>query len=255
VGGLPLIQPLDVVWVKAESNESVEFKNSDLMHAIEYQEDQSNKDELVISASFGEQKDLTYIRFNEEATAGFDLKHDASKVFFSDLVRPMIFSWAGEEKVSVNQLPDTTMLDLSVLAPERGHYKISIAENNNFDFVVLEDLILHTKTDLLKENYAFEYFPTDGNYPFKLYFKDWVLEPLEEGDIQMYFYLNRLVLSSKKQIQSADITFYDLVGRVALEFKEQNFFQIEKLVDIPAGHYIVQVRSREVIKNLKIFVR
>lgn len=217
------------------------------------QNDQT-KNKLIIKASGAGGEDLTHISFNPNATAALDKEYDAFKVILSVNNRPVIFTWADTNKLSVNQLPDTTMLDMAVLVGIGGTYGISIDENVNFDFVVLEDLILGTRTNLLEEDYSFEYFISDGNYPFKLYFKEWALEPLEEADVHMYFYLDRLTVSSRKQVKNAQITFYDLVGRVVLEFNEQDFFDLEKQVDIPAGHYIVQFRSGDVVENLKIFV-
>ncbi len=95
----------------------------------------------------------------------------------------------------------------------------------------------------------------NAHYPFKLYFTPWVLEPIEEADIQMYYYPEYLVVKSRKQVKQAEITFYDLAGRAVLEFNEQNFFHLEKPINIPAGHYIVQLRSGDLVMNEKILVR
>ena len=253
--GSPLIQPLDVVWVYAEPNENVEMETEKLMHAYNFNPNEDTpENKLVLKASGAGGDDFTYISFNPNATAGLDKEYDAFKYILSVNKRPSIFTYADTNKLSINQLPDTTMLDLGVSVGLEGMYSISIDEALNFDFVVLEDLILHTKTDLLKEDYNFKYFTSDGNYPFRLYFKKWAQEPLNESDIDMYFYLDKLVLSSRKQIEKADIVIYDLVGRAVLEFQEQDFFYFEEKVDIPAGHYVVQVRSNDFVKNLKIFV-
>ena len=147
------------------------------------------------------------------------------------------------------------MMDLSVKAKTDGTYKISIPSHTGFDFVVLEDLIWNKRIDLLKEDYSFDYFTSDDNYPFKLYFKPWALEPVEEADIDIYYYPENLVIRSRKQIEYAEITFYDLAGRVAYEFHEGNFFHIEKPISLPVGHYIVQLRSNDLVINRKVLVR
>jgi len=251
----PLIQPLDVVWVYAEPGESVYFNYDKIIHASNFKPNNDpykNKLALKVKGNGGE--DEMHISFNQQATPFFDKEYDALKSFISAQNGPSIFCWADTLKLSVNQLPDTTMLDFAVYAGVEGDFNISISENVNFDFVYLEDLILGTKTNLMDEDYNFQYFLSDGNYPFKLYFKPWVIEPLEETDIEMYFYLDRLVVSSRKQIDYANIKFYDMSGKVAFEFDEQNFFQFEKLVNISGGHYIVQLRSGDVVSNLKVFV-
>lgn len=251
----PLIQPLDVVWVLAESEESIELRKEDRIHASQFEiTDNPFNNKLSISVEGGNGKDITHIRFKPSSTAEFDLKSDAYKLEFSNEA-PSIFTLAGSDFLSINQLPDTTMLDMAVSAYENGNYSISVHENINFDFLVLEDLILHTKTNLLKENYEFKYFTSDGNYPFKLYFKDWVLKPLEESDVEIYYYPESIVVRSTKQIETAEITIFDLAGRVAKQYQAQNFFKFEKPIYLPSGHYIVQLRTNDIVVNTKILVR
>jgi hypothetical protein len=252
----PLVQPLDVVWVMAASNESVELSVEDRMHAFSFNSSlDTTFKELVIKVEGEGGSDFTHIRFNPKATAAFDERLDAYKIFITNNERPLVFTYAEDDLLSINQLPDTTMLDMGVLGEYNTSFKLSIDENINFDFVVLEDLILNTKTDLLQEDYSFDYFTSDGNYPFKLYFKDWVLQPLEEADVEIYYYPESVVVRSKKQVDVAEITFFDLAGRVAEQYVARNFFVFEKPVDLPTGHYIVQLRTSDLVVNKKILVR
>ena len=250
----PLIQPLDEFWVYSGGKEQVLLDYSSQLHAIDYVEDiLEMKDELVLQVGGASTSDQTYIRFNEKASSGFDVEFDAFKFGGSKALQ--IFTFEGEEMFSINQLPDTAIMDLSVKATVDGTYKISIPSHVGFDFVVLEDLIWNKRIDLLEDDYSFDYFVDDGNYPFKLYFSPWALQPVEEADIDIYYYPENLVIRSRKQIDYAEITFYDLAGRVAYEFHEENFFRIEKPISLPVGHYIVQLRSNDLVVNRKVLVR
>jgi len=250
----PLIQPLDEFWVYSQGDEQVLLDYSSQLHAIDFVEDVSlMKEKLVLQVSGASISDQTYIRFNEEASSDFDEEFDAFKFGGSKALQ--IFTFGGDETFSINQLPDTAMMDLSVKAIADGTYKISIPSHTGFDFVVLEDLIWNKRIDLLKEDYSFDYFTSDGNYPFKLYFKPWALQPVEEADIDIYYYPESLVIRSRKQIEYAEITFYDLAGRVVYKFHEENFFYIEKPISLPVGHYIVQLRSNNLVINRKVLVR
>lgn len=217
-------------------------------------QDNPLKNKLIIKASGLGGDDFTHISFNPYTSAAFDKEYDAFKIILSVDKRPVIFTWADTNKLSINQLPDTTMLDMSVLAGLDGEYSVSIDQAVGFDFVVLEDLILNAKTDLIKNSYRFEYFTSDENYPFKLYFQPWVLESLDESDVEIYYYPESIVVTSRKQIEIAEITFFDMAGRIAEQYVVKNFFHFEKPVVLPTGHYVAQLRTGDLVINKKIWV-
>ncbi|NPD85916.1 T9SS type A sorting domain-containing protein [Lentimicrobium sp. L6] len=250
----PFIRPLEVFWVYGNGEESIQIDQSALMHEQDFEEEIPNRKVLSLQVCGAKKTSETLIAFNDLASPDYDPQLDAFK-FIKNESYPHIFTKSDDELLMINQHPDTTMMNLFVQMGTDGNMNIKLSENHGFDFLVLEDLIWHTRTDLLEDDYQFDYFTSDGYYPFKLYFKSWVLEPLEEADIQMYYYPEYLVVKSRKQVKQADIIFYDLAGRVVLEFSEQNFFYIEKPIQIPAGHYIVQLRSGDLVINEKVLVR
>lgn len=220
-----------------------------------FQPDSLTKNLLTIKAEGPGGSDITKISFNPYATTGYDKEVDLIKIILANSRRPQIFTFADEYLISTNLLPDTSMLDMALQVSDNGIYKILIESNIGFDYVVLEDLIWNKKINLLKEDYSFEYFTSDGNYPFKLYFSDWALQALEESDIEIYYYPESIVVRSRKQVSFAEITFFDLAGREALQFYERDFFLIEKPINLPTGHYIVQLRSNDLVINKKILIR
>lgn len=227
----------------------------DFMEFLPEADSTPTKNLLVIKAAGSDGADQTQISFNPNATANYDKDYDALKFIISSKVRPQIFTFGGDFMLSVNQLPDTGVMDLFVQAAIDGIFTLSVDKNVGFDFVVLEDLIWDTKIDLLNQDYPFEYFTTDEQYPFKLYFNKEALNPPSEGDIQIYYYPESIVVKSSKLIDFAYITFYDLAGRVALELEAKDFVYFEKPVILPVGHYIVQLRSADFTVNHKVLVR
>ncbi|NOR87303.1 MAG: hypothetical protein GQ527_06810, partial [Bacteroidales bacterium] len=198
------------------------------------------KNLLVIKAEGVDGFDRTNISFNPNTTAGFDKEYDRLKFIVTNKARPQIYTFGGEMILGINQLPDTALMDLAVQAGQDGSFTMSIDKNIGFDFVVLEDLIWKKKIDLLEQDYTFDYFTSDGDYPFKLYFKPWALEPVNETDLEVYYYPESIVVRSRKQVASAYITFFDLSGKRVLEFLVQDFHYFEKPISLPVGHYIVQ---------------
>lgn len=252
----PLIQPLDVFWVSTYGNENIELKNEDRIHALQFfEESDEERNQLVLQARGVGGVDRAMISFNPESSSGFEGVKDAIKYSLSNNDRPNIFTLADAQPLVINQLPDTAMMDLFVEAGVNGNYTISIDKNIGFDYLVLEDLIWKTRHNLLEEDYSFDYFTSDGHYPFKLYFSEWGTQPVEAGDIQIYYYPESIVVRSNKQIEQATIVFYDLMGRGVLEFNETDFHYFEHPVSLPVGHYIVQLRSNDVVVNTKVLVR
>jgi len=251
-----LVEPLESFCIYSDNFESIDLTSEQRIHKIHYSEDTvGRKDVLCLELLSDGGTDKTFISFNKNATANFDGKYDALKLTNKDALIPSIFTKASEEKLQINQLPDTAMMDLFVESGEAGNYTISVGKHQGFGFLVLEDLIWKKRIDLLKQDYTFEYFVSDGQYPFKLYFSQWALEPVVEDDIQIYYYPESIVIRSKKQIEQADIIFYDLAGRKALEFEARDFHYFEKPIQLPAGHYIVQLRSGNLVTNKKVLIR
>jgi hypothetical protein len=215
---------------------------------------QTETNKLVLKAEGESGADYTQISFESNSTPQFDEKYDIKKMLINSSKRPLLFSYADSIKLFYNFLPDTTAVNLGVWAGVDAHFTISIEENINFEFVVLEDLILNQRTDLLEEDYTFKYFTTDLNYPFKLYFKEWFLVPPDNDDIEVFYFPDQLTVRSKKLIDIAEITIFDLAGREALQFVEKDFFVLEKNILLPEEHYIVRVRNNYFNKRIKIFV-
>jgi len=252
----PLIQPLDVVWVYSGGNESIALKSADRFHAsMKDLEIEKPLNELIISVNREGLKDQAIISFNPLASSEFDGEYDAIKQYLSKSEKPNIFTKTSDKILSINQLPDTSMMDLFVESGNNGNYTISVDKHQGFDFLVLEDLIWNKRIDLLEQDYNFDYFVSDGHYPFKLYFSEWAMQAVADEDVQIYYYPESIYVRSSKQIDDAQILFYDLAGRVVLELQAHDFHYFEKHIDLVGGHYIVQLKTGDLVVNRMIWVQ
>ena len=72
-------------------------------------------------------QDEMVIRFDPDATTGFDRQFDAGKIFNPVIKTAKLFSVAGDEKYSVNSIPwpeKATVIPLTVINPEAGTFRI-----------------------------------------------------------------------------------------------------------------------------------
>lgn len=90
---------------------------------------------LTIKVTGNNQSDLLYIRFAEDATAGFDLNGDAHKIFTETEGLPQVYTRAGEEMLAINALPATTSVPMSLISNVSGYYSINAIETSNFNYL------------------------------------------------------------------------------------------------------------------------
>lgn len=256
IGEFDMLEPLESFYIYSEGFESFNLGADHRVHKIHFPEDSiPNTGVLDLQLLSDDQIDHTMIRFKHNSSADYEGEFDAFKIIDKESVGPHIFTMASGEKIHINQLADTSMMNLFVNSSVDGEYSIHVNKHDTYSFLVLEDLIWRKRIDLLKQDYSFEYFTSDGDYPFRLYFSQWGLDPVSEEDVQIYYYPESIVVKSRKQIEHAEIVFYDLVGREALTLIAQDFHHYKQAIQLPAGHYIVQLRTGELITNTKILVR
>ncbi len=105
---------------------------------------------LVSSSS----QDEMVVRFDPDATYGFDHKFDAGKIFNPVIKSAKLFSVAGDEKYSINSIPwpeKATVIPLTVINPEAGSFKIrrsQLQALGNYN-IILTDRLAGKSVDLL----------------------------------------------------------------------------------------------------------
>ncbi len=241
-------------FVSATTAATLSFDNSMRTHDVFwmfYKEGVS--DLLVVKAEGNGFEDKTYVHFNNGATEGFDGQFDAYKIFseFNPQL-PQVFTKAGGDKLSINELPETNSMVLGFKAGVPGLYSIGLEEASGFSTVVLEDTKTGLTMDLLSSPYNFSH-SVDGNAErFILHFSPLGVDEMEAGDIQVY--------------SVEDIVYVGLPGTSPVEYSVLNMMGQEikagKLgpgtssftIDSGTGYYVVKIINAGTMVSEKVFI-
>ena len=227
-------------------------------------------DIIRINVSIDGKKDETAIRFNKDATSGFDSKFDAYKLFPNDWYgMPQIYSVLDTVvNAAINTLPgyeDETIIPLGFQTPlTTGVYTINIPEFSIEDLteVYFEDLYENQVFDL-STGLTYNFTSADGQFSdrFRIKFSVEGTTGIEEDDaafkpeVQIFSSRDMIYLkSATNDALTGVIEVYNLLGVVVKRIDNTN----EKLVKIksenPAGYYIIKLRSKYGIYSKKVLI-
>ena len=197
---------------------SLSLENADRVHAgATYYKNGTLENVIRLKVEGNNRYDETFIRFNEEATTGFDASLDAFKLYGGSSV-PTFYTLADDRKLSVNSLPSSSLEGFVPLAVEAGAantYSISLVENGlpASTYVTLED----TKTGSLQRLseqpvYTFTAAPGEDPNRFRLHFKDAasVVDPESAVDFTAYAINGQLNILSNV---SGKLSITDMAGK------------------------------------------
>jgi hypothetical protein len=207
---------------------------------------------LTLKASGNDRSDVLNVRFANDVTAGFDLNGDAHKLFAETEGLPQIYTLAGEEKLAINALPETTSIPMGFVANGSGSYTIEAIETSEFENVVLEDLVLGVQTDLLNGSYTFEYAEGDDANRFVIHFT-----PLGVND-NLANAINIWAANKTIYVQApattGDIVVYNLMGQEVVRTTIEAGINEIPMNDVNT-YYVVKVLGSEVTETGKVFIK
>ena len=194
--------------------------------------------------------DVTHIRFDEDATSGFDGQYDAYKLFSLEYNNrlPQIYTIGGD-KLSINVLPATNVVPLLFRSGVEGSFTISIGEIKDIDYLFLEDLETGVMTNLLEENYTFSYKTGNKDDRFNLHFA--LYEDVINA-VNIYSYGKDIYVLLPENV-TAEIYVYNLMGQLiktAVSEGSRNTIKINN-----GGNYLVKVMTLDGVKAQKVFVK
>lgn len=195
-------------------------------------------------------KDETVIRFLDAATSEYDGQWDAHKLFGDVTEAPAIYS-SENGMMSINSLPETNTVPVSVKAGVPGEFTITATETSEFGDVNLEDLLTGSITDLKNNSYTFNYDMSLDNR-FIVHFT-----PLAVGenpaDLINIYSSQKDVYVSVPANTKGDIVVYNLMGQEVVRTMingVSNKISLNK-----SAYYVVKVVSNEAVVTKKVFVR
>jgi|GEM_PF-4655437 len=252
-GGGRYIPPMQGFFVSAIGPGAITVNNAVRSHvngSSYYKDGYSNQ--VVLEATGNGYSDKTYIRFSDESTAGFDRLLDAYKLFpFANNKLPQIFTMAGNDNISVNTLPAIEKMAVGFWSETSGNYTISLAENENFETLILEDLVTGVQTDLLTSGYSFSYNVGDDNSRFLLHFGPVGVAEQAVAAPSIYSY-GKVVYVNVPENTDGSIVVYNMLGQVVATQAINS--ALNKVTLDNAGNYIVKVLGSERTVTQKVFV-
>jgi hypothetical protein len=253
-GGTQYVPPMQGFFISAATTGNFEVNNSMRTHMGQnnyYKSDFENM--LVLKASGNEYSDATYLRFDEQASAAFDGQFDAYKLtsgFNTDL--PQLYTRTSEVNLSINVLPETDVVPLSFFAGVSGTYAISVEETYGMEYLFLEELTTGVITDLLSDDYSFDYSTEDNPDRFNLHFTVLSVNELADNHVRIYSGDDRVIVKLDQMV-NGQISVVDLMGR---EISREDIGNMVNTIEIEGNAtYIVTVVTDEHVYTEKVYIK
>jgi hypothetical protein len=168
---------------------------------------------------------------------------------------PQLFTYTGEDILSINQLPQTESIDLGFYCGSSGNYSILVAEINGIPDCLLEDTKTGQTQDLKMGSYTFSYTTGEPEKRFKLHFgASSMHEALANENIRIYSKGKNVIIASKDVIQDSQLQITDLSGRILFEENIDNQQYINLNTGLQTGVYLVILRGQGSVKTEKVML-
>ena len=224
-----------------------------------YKEAEVNKIKLTVYDPEGSTAQESIIKFNENATEGFDSEYDSR---FLSGYAPMLYSQAEGSNVSTNTLPELKE-ELSI--------PLYFIKNNSSTFYIeaegLDNLIpsypvyltdLQTNyTQNLTNNpvYSFTSEEGDDSQRFLLHFKAvGVEEQSPQSNIQAWAANNTIHILNPEN-SKGEIRILNMFGQQVAQAKLSGDTKQEIQLNVPTGCYLVNVVSEDRVVTKKVVIR
>ncbi len=259
-GTIPATQGF-MVYVSSGTN-SLTIPKADRIHSSQawYEEEKVNKLKLTVYDPEGNTAQESIIKFNENATAGFDIEFDS---YFLPGYAPKFYSLINDEvAVSTNSLSDIyeqLSISLGFIKNVSTGFYLEVEGVNNLlpqSSVTLFDLKTNTTQDLLENPvYVFESSEGDSPLRFKLLLSTVGIEENQAeqaGLFEIYANHQTIYLKSNKLLTNASVSVFNTLGQqVILHEMHQQSEQI-RMAD--PGTYIVRVQTELGVQTQKVII-
>jgi hypothetical protein len=258
---IPAEQGFFVHVTAGQSTGSIVIPNSNRVHSSGTYVKSSSNEQLTLRVDGNNMEDVASVRFNSEATEGFDSEYDAYKLW-GIAACPQVYSIIPGENVSINSLPlltKQTIVPIGFKAGVAGSYTIAASGLETFPSgtdIYLEDILLN-KTQHLNTNSACEFTASPGSpaHRFNLHFS--AVNGIGESagkKIKIYAYENILYVNVPEPMHG-DIYVFDISGRELIHQPIESSTLSKIKLNLQTGYYVVKVVGDEVIASEKVFIR
>jgi hypothetical protein len=255
--GTQFIPPCQGFFIIAQKQGKATFTFSDNIRVHNniqlHKTETTNAPTLVLQTNSLDWSDKLFISQNPEATAGFDLQHDAYKILTSTTGLSHLWSVTGAEQLSIDVRPQWDVVQLGFRNTQNSICNISISQSNGFNKAILEDTRENIFHDLTKGIYEFVYDITDCETRFKLH-----LNVVGVGDIPSGVD-NILIYAAGQQIfikgaEGGIVIVADIAGRMVLTETITSSELTTLTTHLNNGVYVVRVQNNKNLTTEKIII-
>ncbi len=242
-----------MVEVNTAGSYPIAVANSDRTHmgaAMFYK--QEVNDLVTLQATGNGYADKTYIRFHDEATAGFDRVYDAHKLISSTSGVPQIYTTIEGEVLAINALPATPIVPMAFVSDASGEFTIEAIETSEFANVVLEDRMTGEQTDLLTGTYTFNYNVNDNVDRFFVHFTPLGTPELSANSIEIWSNDHKIYVQAPEI--DGDIVVFNMMGQEVIRAEIEPGLNILPVND-RNSYYVVKVVSSDIARTGKVYVK
>lgn len=257
-GAIPATQGF-MVYVSSGTN-SITIPLADRSHNGQawYKSTEVNKIKLTVFDTEKSNAQESIIKFNENATSGFDSEYDCK---FMEGYAPQFYSATDEGALSTNTLSDVSskvIIPMSFIKNSSSTYYIEVEGVNNLqpqETVFLTDLKTN-HTQILNDNPVYHFTSQEGDIAerFVIHFS-----PLGINDIDITDQLNIFAANGKVEIRSkqpinAIINIYNISGQLLSSKQLKNESSTSIQIYNYKGTAIVSVVTSGKVINKKVII-
>jgi hypothetical protein len=259
------IPPMQAFWVRAIASGTFSCANSMRLHSTQniYKTTFDNTLHLTVANDANSLFDDTYIRFNTDATDGFDGQYDAYKMFASDVNYPQVYTNDGTDDIAINNLTGLVgerNVALGFKTTISGQFTLTSDMVSTFtangNTVYLEDLNTGAYQDLsANSTYAFTSAATTGLNRFVLHFNPTItsISEVAKNEVQLFGYNNQIHITSLNLLDG-DVTVYDILGQVVTSKHLSGSTSEVINLDPKSAVYIVKYTTNSQTITKRIFI-
>ncbi len=257
-----IIPPQSGFFVKAMGpgyiqNRSVTIPLSARVHSNVpfFKESVANLLELEVNGN--NHKDQAFIRFNNDATRGFDIASDARKLYGIEEA-PQLFSFTDGLEFTINELPffNNEIIGIGFTCGNSGNFMLSASGLESFDNkfrIILEDQKEGIFQDLSdNRQYSFSYISGENEHRFKLHFTEISSNP-ESAEFKIYSEGKTIIVNNFTGL-NGDTQVYDFTGRMILNSAFDSGNQSSFTLNAAAGPYVVKVITARGVQSQKVVI-
>lgn len=206
---------------------------------------------LELEATGNGLTDRTYVRFLNEANAGFDSKYDARKLSGAAANVPNIYTKGEGINLAINSMPAVETVPLYFNTENDGVFTIKAVETSEFTSVYLEDLKTGKVTDLLTDSYTFSYTKGEGDGRFLIHFG--LFGNLDKNSVTIYSHMSNIYVNIPNAVDGK-IMVYTTSGQMVSTIDAAQGINIIP-IESPNNYYIVKVVSDIEAVTGKVYIR